>query len=502
MLIIEPNNVSDNIQYFVNTNKTILYIYNKEKNKISRFFTDKWPSMNIDVKVVNNDIESIEYLDFKNIISKDADFIKKVSAIASTVKKPAFFEEKDFDTGITSNFLNEFLGSEYFINAKDNNNFERRKNLISLMEKETPTFFMLIKNLFNNESDAVIENFIRWLRVCSFEDKHQDILYLFFGTSELMQGQGAGKGVLIDLLNKLLSGLVVSVSNSDYETNFNSNLMNKKIVVFDEVNFKTLKYEIIKNTTGNSILRIEFKGKEPINAENVSSWLMFTNECDLHERITIDDRRTFLIRPNPKNGSLLQLIKKKKGNFEKFRADLYDETEKIVHIIAKAKGKVLSPLELMTEAKKDYFKNKSNIEMMDLRELYQFLSNREMFKKLLAVLKQNDLFIDKDKISLLKTHSINYKLFFEIYQVLWKNGLTKKESSLFAWERLKEFSLKNGYELSSASMAETNKYKRYIDKTLLVKSGKSAKELKEIKQKIREIYGDKKDIFDDLTLDI
>jgi hypothetical protein len=489
VLIIEPENVSDNIQYFINTNKTILYIYNKEKNQIKRFFTDKWSSMNIPVKVIDDDVESVAYLDFKTIIQKDALFIKKVSAIASTVKSPAFFEDLDDDTGITSNFLNEFLGSKDFIEAKNNNHFTNKKSLTNLLKNETPTFNLLLNNLFYGENDEVIENFLRWLRVCSFEDKHQDILFLFCGTSELNQGQGAGKGVLIELLNNLLSGLVVSVSNADYETNFNSNLMNKKIVVFDEVNFKTLKYESIKNTTGSSLLRIEFKGKEPINADNVSSWLMFTNEHDLHDRITFDDRRTFLVRPNPKNGSLLEIIKKKFGTFDKFRKALYAEKENIVHIIAKSTGKVLSPLELTTEAKREYFKDKSTIEMVDLKDLYQFLSNKEMFKKLLAVLTTNDLFTDKDKIKFIKSHSINYKLFFEIYQVLLKNGLTKKESPLFAWERLKEFSLKNGFELVSANMPETKKYKRYTDKTLVLKSGKNKKELREVKQKLREFYG-------------
>lgn len=489
MLILEPSNPSPNIQYYINTNKTILYIYNKEKNRISRFFTDKWSSMNIDVRVVNDDVESIEYLDFKTIISKNNNFIKNISAIASTVKSPAFFEEIDEETGIVSNYLNEFLGSKDFIESKNNNKFSNKKSLSLLLKEETPTFNLLLNNLFYGENNEVIENFLRWLRVCSFEDKHQDILFLFCGTTEINQGQGAGKGVMIELLNSLLSGLVVSVSNADYESNFNSNLMNKKIVVFDEVNFKTLKYEAIKNTTGSNLLRVEFKGKEPINADNVSSWLMFTNEHDLHERITFDDRRTFLIRPNPVNGSLLEIIKKKFGTFDKFKTALYAEKENIVHILANATGKVLSPLELITAAKIEYFKDKSTIEMVDLKDLYRFLSNKEMFKKLLAVLKTNDLFTDENKIRFLKSHSINYKLFFEIYQVLLKNGLTKKESPLFAWERLKEFSLKNGYEMVVVDMSKTKKYAKYRDKTLMLKSGKKIKEIKLLKQKLREMYG-------------
>ncbi len=498
MLIISPNENKEHIQYYLNTNKTILYIYNEKINKINRFFSDKWGSMNLDVLVRDEDETEVKTLDFKKIINTDNLFIKNVSAIASTVKAPAFFEEEDPETGIISNFLNEFLGSEYFINAKEKNKFKNRKKLISLIEKETPTFYMLLKNLFHGENDQVIENFIRWLRVCSFEDKHQDILYLFCGTSEINQGQGAGKGVLITLLNELLSGLVVSVNNQDYETNFNSNILNKKIVVFDEVNFKSLKYEVVKNITGSNRIRIEFKGKEPINADNVSSWLMFTNEHDLHNKITFDDRRTFIIRPNPKNGSLLELIKKKHGKFENFRKALSDELENIVHLIAKAEGKVLSPLELITEAKKAYFKDKSTIEMVDLKEFYQFLVNKQMFRKCLAVLETNDLFENKDKIKYLKSYSINYKLFSEIYQVFVKNGLIKKESPMFVWERLKEYSLKNGFVSTKVDMPKTAIYSRYIDKSVLIKPTITKKELRESKQTLRSFYGKKINKIEDI----
>lgn len=499
MLILEPENAQEHIQYFVNTNKTILYIYNSETNEINRFFSDKWPSMNISCRCVDDDEELTSYLDFKTIINKDALFVKKVSPIASTIKSPAFFEEVDENTGITSNILNEFLGSSDFIGAKENNKFKNKRNLISLLEKEAPTFSMLLKNLFHNEKNEVIENFLRWLRVCSFEDKHQDILFLFCGTSVINQGQGAGKGVLINYLNHLLSGLVVSVSNKTYETNFNSNILNKKIIVFDEVNFKTLKYETVKDITGNPLVRVEFKGKEPISADNVGSWLMFTNEHDLENKITYDDRRTFIVRPNPKNGSLNELIKKKYKTFDKFRRSLMAETENIVHIIAKAQGKVLSPLELMTEAKTEYFKDKSTIEMVDLKDLYQFMANKEMFKKCLAVLENNDLFTDKEKIRFLKSYSINYKLFSEIFQVLLKNGLVKKESPLFAWERLKEFSLKNGFEMVVVDSSKTKVYKKYRDKTLMLKSGKSKKEIRELKQLLRHFYGKKNDPDDGLT---
>ena len=186
-----------------------------------------------------------------------------------------------------------------FLERKNLNKY-KNQNLIDLLDKEIPTINILLRNLFHNENDRMIENFINWLNVVSFKDTNQDIIFGFIGTNEIDQGQGRGKGVLIQLLNKVFSGLVVSISNTNYEKNFNSSLMNKKIVVFDEVDFKRLNYSHIKDITGNKIFSVEFKGKEPIESKNVSSWLCFSNEHDLHNKITIDDRRFFIIRPNPK----------------------------------------------------------------------------------------------------------------------------------------------------------------------------------------------------------
>lgn len=496
MLILEPNNKNEDIKYYVNTNKTILYIHNKATNKLIRKFSDQWSAMTIECKTVDDDgNEGISLFDFKTLISKDAPFITKVNCIASTIKKAGFFKDFDDDTGISTNYLNEFLGSEYFIDAILHNKYSKKSKILTLISKETPVFNDLLKNLFFNESDEVILNFLRWLKICCFSDKRQDIIYLFCGTNEINQGQGAGKGVLIEFLNKMLFGLTVSVDNKTYETNFNSNLLNKKVVVFDEVNFKSLKYEAVKNITGSSLLRVEFKGKEPINAENIGSWLMFSNEHDLCDKITYDDRRTFIIRPNPKNGSLTRLIKSKYSDYDNFKNKLHNEIENLIHILALNDNHVLNPIELKTNAKNEYFKDKTEIEVIDLKDFYQFIVNKKMTQKLIRILESNNLFDDKIKLKLIKKSILNYKLFFEIFQVLQRNGFfQKKESPLFAWERLKEFSLKNGFEIIHIDQRETKQFQRYKDKTLLLKAGINSKELREIKQQLRMFYGVEKQI--------
>lgn len=497
MMILRPSVQNDDISFYVNTNKTILYIYNKKNNKIVRHFADKWPSLEMDVVIFDDGEESVKSLNFKTIIDKESDFIKKVNPIASTVKTPAFFKEFDEETMITSNFLNEFLGSETFIESFHNNKYRKNSNVINALKKDTPAFYMLLKNLFFNEKDEVIENFLNWLNVCSFQDRNQDVIFCFFGTTELLQGQGAGKGVLIQLLNELLSGLVVSVSNTTYENNFNSNIMNKKVVVFDEVNFKGLKYESIKDITGSSKLRIEFKGKEPINTDNVSSWLMFSNEHDLHDKITADDRRTFLVRPNPQNGSLKKLFTKKYKSFEGFQEQLNSEKDSIIHIIANSTKKVKTPLELETRAKREYFLQKNELDVIDIKMFYQILSNDQMHKKIIKISKDNN-FLDKQTFELLKSKSMNYKLFEIIHARFIEFGFLKKESSLFIWERLKEYSLKNGYVFLNVDMCKSKAFERFKDKILVKKNITNPKELRILKQNFRSKFGkdNLEDVFD------
>ncbi len=346
----------NNIKYIINTNETILYICDIDEMKIESIVREKWGSMKMRVLFTKKDSEPTtkqETLD--EIIKNRNDFIHKCEIISSTLQTNGLFRRTY--NNLERQYFNQFLGSKVFLECLENQKYNDDESIIKLLEQETPTIYKLLKNLFHNEKDEVIENFIAWLKVVSFKDKNQDIIWNFFGTNEEEQGQGAGKGVLITLLNKIFSGLVSSVSNTTYQNNFNSNLMNKKVIVFDEVDYKYLKYENIKDITGSPVLRVEFKGREPLEAKNVSSWLMFSNMHNLHNKITSDDRRTFLIRPNPKNGSLKTIINKDyDGDFNYFKYSLHDEIENFINIIAIADDKVKSPLEMTTQAHRDYFR--------------------------------------------------------------------------------------------------------------------------------------------------
>jgi len=494
-------NKKNYVSYFVNSNTTILYIYDKQKKEIIEYYRDKWTSMKLEVIECIKQNETKKEVDLKTIIESENDFIEICQIISSTTEKVGYFQKVD-NFGIKTNYLNIFLGSETFRTSLNNNKFKNKKT-IELLKKETPTINLLLRNLFYKEKDDILLNFLNWLNVVSFQNKNQNIIWSFIGTNEENQGQGAGKGILIQLLSKMFKGLVCSVSNTSYLNNFNSILMNKKIVVFDEVNYKSLKYEKIKDITGNNSITIEYKGKEPIIVDNVSSWLFFSNEYDLCNKITIEDRRTFIIRPNPVNGSLEQLIKTNFIDFDSFLNKLYSEIDNFIHIISyigqNRKIKVLTPLELSSNGHRTYFKEQMKVSVNDLDKLYRIFTNKQFKTKLLSILEEikqlETIYIENIEIikNMLEIDCINYKTFEKLFYTLKNMEYIKSSLKINKeWEIFKENLLKNGFIIQNIVGRETKKYKRFRDKILIEPQNYKNNKTKLI-NKIKTIYCVKKD---------
>lgn len=372
-------NPNENIKYFINTNGSVLYIYNTKVNKVNMVYSNKFGASKIEVIKITKDNTIEKNEDIKTILKDDNDFIEVVEVIASTNQQQGYFKEFDKHTNIETNYLNIYLNSVKFIEARNNNKFkiDKDNSLISILENQTPTILLLLRNLFDNENDMIFINFINYLNVVAFQNNRQDVMWLFKGTNEDEQGQGSGKGVLRDLLNIMFNGLTCSVSNETYNDKFNSELLNKKIVIFDEINFKTLKYDKLKDITGNSTLRIENKGKDAIIVDNVSSWFLFTNGHSLDSKIKIDDRRTFIINPTPKNGSLKREIIDKlfHKDYKSFENKLFSEIENFIHILALVPGKVKTPLEIQSKAHQSYFNVKKTL--VDIGNIIDVFSNEE-----------------------------------------------------------------------------------------------------------------------------
>lgn len=433
-----------NFKYYVNTNKSIVFAHNIETNKIERIYKDQWASTYLEVLKTNEKTGEIWQgkMDWSSILDEKQDIFKTVNPIASTTKQAGFFEEYSEKTGGTHHYLNEYLNSEIFIKAKQAIDNTKPENPIGLLEKNCPNITLLLRNLFYKESDVVLQNFLNWLAVIAYKNTHQDIFWLFKGTDEENQGQGAGKGVFRDLMSKLLSGLVVSVNNNSYKNNFNSQLMNMKLIIFDEVDLKSLNYEAVKDMTGSSLMSIEFKGKEAMRTENVASWLFFTNMSNTFNKIQARDRRCFLIHPNPINDSLRITV----GDMGQFIEGLNNELPAFIKVIAYCDTKVFKPNELRTKAHIEYFSNEALCSINDIASIAKIFTNdesRHSYFDFLDILsesasEQKDYSAQKYFI---EKGFIYFHLFEEIYEVFLTHhiaGTTKKTTASKAWKELVE----------------------------------------------------------------
>lgn len=492
----------NNIKYFLNPNSSILYTYNVEQHKVHFIYSNDFKAHSLPVIEKTKTKDITKMMNIKDIIKEDNNFIEVVKVIASTTEAEGNFSDFDEDTGIAANYLNIYLNARTFQDAAANNNYSItcEENLIELLEDETPTIHKLLKNLFHNENDEVIINFLNYLNVISFTDNKQDVMFLFKGTSEDKQGQGAGKGVFRDLLSKMFSGLVCSVSNESYKNDFNSELLNKKIVIFDELDFKSLKYEKLKDITGNSTLRIENKGKDAIIVKNVSSWLLFTNYSDMLAKILADDRRTFIIHPNPTNGSLKKEVIDPyyDGNYSQFEYNLFAEIENFIHIISLATGKVRTPLELRTEAHKSYF-SANNYNLTDIKKFNDIFLKKNSKRKFIEFLEElktlND--ISEKKFEKMKFY-LNTGFYFqdilqEVFTICQQHqvgDIKKGDKSRVAIKALKDELVKQDHELFNLDTSFTyQKEKRRVKHNGCIRVKDTTKETqKEINKKIRSFY--------------
>jgi len=492
----------DNIKYYLNTNNSILYSYNIEQQKVKLIYSSDFNATSLPVIQKTKSKEIRKHMNIREIIQEDNNFIEVAKVIASTTKVEGNFIEQDKETGIATNYLNIYLNSRTFQNAAANNHYSItcEENLIELLEDEAPTINKLLKNLFHNESDEVLINFLNYLNVISFTDNKQDIMYLFKGTNDEQEGAGAGKGVFRDLLSKMFSGLVCSVSNESYNNPFNIELLNKKIVIFDELDFKSLKYEKLKDITGNGELRIESKGKDAVIVKNVSSWLLFTNLSNMLAKILVDDRRTFIINPNPINGSLKREVIDPyyDGDFKYFQNCLFSEIENFIHIISLATGKVRTPLELRTEAHKSYF-SANNYNLTDIKKFNDIFLKKNSKRKFIEFLEElktlNDISEKKfEKMKFyLNTGFYSQKTLEEIFTICkaYKVGYIKSgDTKRVVIKVLKDELIKQDHELFNLDTSFTYKtQKRRVKHNGCIRVKDTTKEAqKEINKQIKSFY--------------
>jgi len=496
--MITLQNPDENIKYFLNANSTIFYTYNVDAHSVILDYSSDFETK--DLNIIKKGVR--KSIPIEAIIKEDNDFIKKVKIIASTTKREGYFTEFDALTGITTHYLNIYLNSIIFQNALTDNHYSItcEENLIELLENEAPTTYRLLRNLFHSENDEVLINFLNYLNVISFTDNKQDVMWLFKGTTKDKEGQGAGKGVLRDLLLMIFSGLVCSVSNDSYKEKFNAELLNKKVVIFDELDLKTLRYSKLKDITGSGTLRIENKNKDALIVPNVSSWLLFTNEDNLRDKIRANDRRTFIIHPNPTNDSLKRDVIDTyyDGDFSHFKDCLFGEIENFIHIISLASGKVRTPLELRTEAHKSYFSD-SRYSLTDIQHFNDIFLNRNSKRKFIEFLEElknlND--ISEKKFDRMKFY-LNTGFYFQdvlqdvfnICQQHQVGDIRRQDKSRVAIKALKDELIKQDHEYFNLDTSFTyQKEKRRIKHNSCIRVKDTSKEAqKEINKQMKSFY--------------
>lgn len=435
-------------EYYVNTAKTIVFSFSKNTRTISRIFKSDWGtiSMNVIKESQKGDPQNLK-MDWDSIIKEENDIFKVIKPIASTMKPAGFFSEIIHTFGLHQDYLNEYLNSEAFTDAKSKQ--QANINPIDMLESECQNITILLRNLFYKENDEVLQNFLNWLANIAYRDIRQDIFWLFKGTDEDNQGQGAGKGVFRDLMSDLFSSLVVSVNNQSYKNNFNSQLMNMKLIIFDEVNFKSLNYEVVKDMTGSTLMPIEFKGKEVVMTENVASWLFFTNEYDLLSKINATDRRCFLIHPNPTNDSLSKIV----PNIEVFVKEIRNELQSFIKVLAHCELNVIKPNKLRTAAHIEYYTNQHYSQIADIKSISKLFTNnydRDSYFDFLTQLEKIDGNVNyKAQRFFIENGFVYYKSFLDIFDVCKTHtvaSINNKTSPQKAWKELREDLHKAKYE--------------------------------------------------------
>lgn len=108
--------------------------------------------------------------------------------------------------------------------------------------------------------------------------------------------QGIGKGVLGSLMEKLVGTSNFSLTDNRLITKeFNSQILNKRIVYIDELKVTNTKEENRLKLLINDKVEVEGKGVDSVNTNNYASIYASSNDFDAI-RLTADDRRFSIIK--------------------------------------------------------------------------------------------------------------------------------------------------------------------------------------------------------------
>ena len=168
--------------------------------------------------------------------------------------------------------------------------------------------FEHIRDIWCSGNWELTEYILKWFGGVSAGRKMYSILYL-------RSGQGWGKGIITDFIQRYVLGKQLVFKTSDPQTilgSFNAQLQGKLLLLLEEMptersDWNSL-YRALKDKVTSDIIEIHEKYKTPVQYKNVLSTVVLTNENAL--RVENDDRRTVFLDVSPTRKGDLDYFKK------------------------------------------------------------------------------------------------------------------------------------------------------------------------------------------------
>ncbi|GET61916.1 hypothetical protein RIR_jg11866.t2 [Rhizophagus irregularis DAOM 181602=DAOM 197198] len=177
------------------------------------------------------------------------------------------------------------------------------------------TIHLAVKFIFSHIQEIwcsgdwnLTEYIIKWLASVAAGRKMYSILYL-------KSGQGWGKGIITDFIQRSVLGTQLVYKTSDPQTilgSFNGQLQGKVLLLLEEMPTEKSQwnslYRSLKDKVTSDIMEIHEKYKTPTHYKNFMSTIVLTNENAL--RVENDDRRTVFLDVSPSRKGDLEYFKK------------------------------------------------------------------------------------------------------------------------------------------------------------------------------------------------
>ncbi|GBC36410.1 highly derived D5-like helicase-primase [Rhizophagus irregularis DAOM 181602=DAOM 197198] len=181
-------------------------------------------------------------------------------------------------------------------------------NFESTTHQAVKFIFSHIQDIWCSGDWNLTEYIIKWLAGVAAGRKMYSILYL-------KSGQGWGKSIITDFIQRSVLGTQLVYKTSDPQTilgSFNGQLQGKILLLLEEMPTEKSQwnnlYRSLKDKVTGDIMEIHEKYKTPTHYKNFISTIVLTNENAL--RVENDDRRTVFLDVSPFRKGDLNYFKK------------------------------------------------------------------------------------------------------------------------------------------------------------------------------------------------